>query len=739
LLSSKLGQEEQRANNVSSDGSTKREAKQVVSFSCTSNHPANVPGPPPASRTSHTGTGKQRSGAHDSARGSNDEVSSVVGSNYCRQKSPGNEALSAVMTPQQHPHEQQQQHPQHPQGSSPMKQLSSTPKNVAVTSSRSSAAAATFPAPSSSSRGRTREARGRSLRRNDSSGDTGAHVVVDKGTGKQTRGRGISSHRRRTTKQTSKSPTASTSPMRSPADVPGISRTSKRQVGQVVCHPAPMTQQVQLQQQQLHYQQNYQQAQKPSQQNPPPRQQHARSAPLPNQRQHPRSAKDNKNRQMPSSSSSSHLDVLDDSIMRVDTICNQICNYLQELDDVQKPKYQHHPTRGPLALVKVEGEDRSSSRRSRSKSGRHANANESGSSAMSDRLCRSESDRMGIGSRALSERINGRIRRSETFRLNNASSLSSSIGPSSESKLASSSYFRKSSLPSSLPSHYLPGYTGIKRPVQINDTSIPLTRDATARNPSNHKEVTPSSPIHSMRRGKSPYNRRGADREKSRQRKKSSSSSSLTRIPSPIGLIKRLPSKEGASSEMSISTRSCSTATVSLSKSESSVVGEECNTSILSPIPIESVMRSYHDPSHHSPPDKTNGRGEGKTRRGRSLGSRNRYYNPRRSSSLSRNAVRALTTLSIPTLSPEKEQREQDLLLQKQYSSLESDDSKASMVYDVPFDPFTGNCNYHPGVCMAVRAKTDGEEGRVGVTGAATVVGGWKIIRTKCPKCMYNC
>jgi len=80
------------------------------------------------------------------------------------------------------------------------------------------------------------------------------------------------------------------------------------------------------------------------------------------------------------------------------------------------------------------------------------------------------------------------------------------------------------------------------------------------------------------------------------------------------------------------------------------------------------------------------------------------------------------------------------------------------MVYDVPFDPITGQCHYHPSVCMAVKMTEEEEEdestsdnngvvvghrGRVqqqskSTTAATVVVAGWKIVRTTCPKCMYN-
>lgn len=56
---------------------------------------------------------------------------------------------------------------------------------------------------------------------------------------------------------------------------------------------------------------------------------------------------------------------------------------------------------------------------------------------------------------------------------------------------------------------------------------------------------------------------------------------------------------------------------------------------------------------------------------------------------------------------------------------LERDNFKANMVCDdVSFDLTTGRCHYHPTVCMA--------------TSDITVVGGWRVVRTTCPKCIYN-
>ena len=114
----------------------------------------------------------------------------------------------------------------------------------------------------------------------------------------------------------------------------------------------------------------------------------------------------------------------------------------------------------------------------------------------------------------------------------------------------------------------------------------------------------------------------------------------------------------------------------------------------------------------------------------------------RRGSSLSRNAARVLGTLDDTSHSAK--------------DTGESggggggggidDDSKASMVYDIPFDPITGKCHHHSTVQMAVRdedekkltnATSSGDDGRSIHTDAA-VIFGWRIIRTTCPKCKYN-
>jgi len=53
----------------------------------------------------------------------------------------------------------------------------------------------------------------------------------------------------------------------------------------------------------------------------------------------------------------------------------------------------------------------------------------------------------------------------------------------------------------------------------------------------------------------------------------------------------------------------------------------------------------------------------------------------------------------------------------------------------VPFDPVTGCCHYHPHVCMAVKIKVNELEGGSGGGGGAC---GWKVVRTQCPKCIYD-
>ena len=73
------------------------------------------------------------------------------------------------------------------------------------------------------------------------------------------------------------------------------------------------------------------------------------------------------------------------------------------------------------------------------------------------------------------------------------------------------------------------------------------------------------------------------------------------------------------------------------------------------------------------------------------------------------------------------------------------------MVYDLPFDPLSGMCIYHPMVCMDVTIKNDEEEeeekeddsdtggdgGKKDGSGGLAVCK-WKIVLTSCPKCTYN-
>ena len=208
----------------------------------------------------------------------------------------------------------------------------------------------------------------------------------------------------------------------------------------------------------------------------------------------------------------------------------------------------------------------------------------------------------------------------------------------------------------------------------------------------------------------------------------------------------------------------------------------DCDSSILS------VMRSFKNHTEgnssvtgtgnsvgNGKVDTTNSRGRNK--RGNSL-SRRSSNRRQRGSSLSRHAQVALNTLDATGASfditnttgsnanisnsnknnkPSGGSKEETTppttsttpgLLPKEV--LEAQDSKASMVYDVPFDPLTGRCNYHPSVCMAVKedncnnndqqqeGSRDNDGGGGTTDNIEGLVFGWKIVRTTCPKCMYN-
>ncbi len=102
-----------------------------------------------------------------------------------------------------------------------------------------------------------------------------------------------------------------------------------------------------------------------------------------------------------------------------------------------------------------------------------------------------------------------------------------------------------------------------------------------------------------------------------------------------------------------------------------------------------------------------------------------RHVHRRRGSSLSRNASRMLSTMD----SPGKDNGD---------TSTMDNDSKASMVYDIPFDPITGKCHHHSTVQMAVRDSGNGDASLVSTASDLAVVFGWRIVRTTCPKCKYN-
>jgi hypothetical protein len=109
----------------------------------------------------------------------------------------------------------------------------------------------------------------------------------------------------------------------------------------------------------------------------------------------------------------------------------------------------------------------------------------------------------------------------------------------------------------------------------------------------------------------------------------------------------------------------------------------------------------------------------------------------RRGSSLSRSAERMLSTMNSPGRDN----------VEDSGSNAMEDDSKANMVYDIPFDPITGKCHHHSTVQMAVRDDDDnmkkGASNGDSISLATTttdsaVIFGWRIVRTICPKCKYN-
>ena len=57
-------------------------------------------------------------------------------------------------------------------------------------------------------------------------------------------------------------------------------------------------------------------------------------------------------------------------------------------------------------------------------------------------------------------------------------------------------------------------------------------------------------------------------------------------------------------------------------------------------------------------------------------------------------------------------------------------------IMDVPFNPVTGSCHYHPNVCMAV--KTTNKSSSSNCEKNEHVMKKWKVVRATCPKCLYN-
>jgi len=85
------------------------------------------------------------------------------------------------------------------------------------------------------------------------------------------------------------------------------------------------------------------------------------------------------------------------------------------------------------------------------------------------------------------------------------------------------------------------------------------------------------------------------------------------------------------------------------------------------------------------------------------------------------------------------ELRQLELLMQRDDNDDEDSRKQTTRAqYGVQFDPVTGRCPRHPGVCMA-RRTTKGPGGLNANDDRPAIGSEWKIIRTTCPRCMYNC
>jgi len=242
----------------------------------------------------------------------------------------------------------------------------------------------------------------------------------------------------------------------------------------------------------------------------------------------------------------------------------------------------------------------------------------------------------------------------------------------------------------------------------------------------------------------------------SRHRQRSHSRSSLPLNPMPrptLGLTKKVyPEKEEGTIARRESKSSSATASISKSDSSNGSSMAECK-----PIVVESAMRSYQDlSSYPSSPIIPDG-GVNTQRRGKSIGRSGRRR--RGSLSLSRQVKQALhayhdnpsfsrsydfihdINCSVDQLHRQKnELRQLELLMQRDDNDDDEDSRKQRVMaqYGVLFDPVTGRCPRHPGVCMA-RRTTKGPGGLNANDDRPAIGSEWKIIRTTCPRCMYNC
>mmetsp|Transcript_43660 Transcript_43660/g.91858 ORF Transcript_43660/g.91858 Transcript_43660/m.91858 type:complete len:489 (-) Transcript_43660:60-1526(-) len=247
----------------------------------------------------------------------------------------------------------------------------------------------------------------------------------------------------------------------------------------------------------------------------------------------------------------------------------------------------------------------------------------------------------------------------------------------------------------------------------------------------------------------------------SRHRQRSHSRSSLPLNPMPrptLGLTKKVyPEKEEGTIARRESKSSSATASISKSDSSNGSSMAECK-----PIVVESAMRSYQDlSSYPSSPIIPDG-GVNTQRRGKSIGRSGRRR--RGSLSLSRQVKQALhayhdnpsfsrsydfihdINCSVDQLRRQKnELRQLELLMQRDDNDDEDSRKQTTRAqYGVQFDPVTGMCPRHPGVCMARRTTKDDyhakRPGGLNANDDRSAIGSeWNIIRATCPRCMYNC